>query len=348
MNALPQPRAIKEVAPPDGGAFQTIRQDGDPVIIRGLGDRWPAVVAAKQSDEALLGYLRRFVHREPVPAVVGEPQIAGRFFYTDDLLELNFKRVRSPLQPFLDRLLRDRDHPHPIAMAVQSEQIPALLPGFELENRIAVLDGVVPRAWIGNRIRVAPHYDLMENVGMVVSGRRRFTVFPPDQLPNLYPGPLELTPAGTPVSLVDLDDPDLDRFPRFAEAAETAQQATLEPGDAIYLPYHWWHAVDSLEPVNFFVNYWWNDGVGHVETRTEASRETGSPYDALMYALFALKPLPHEQREVWRKVFDYYIFETSGDPGAHLPAEARGVLSPPTPSQLTRMRATLKLILSKL
>ena len=145
-------------------------------------------------------------------------------------------------------------------MAVQSEKIPEMLPGFELENAIDLLPpNVVPRAWIGNRIRVAPHYDLMENVGCVVAGRRRFTVFPPEQFANLYPGPFELTPAGTPISLVDIQHPDLDRFPRYAEAAETAQTALLEPGDAIYLPFHWWHGVDSLEPVNFFVNYWWND-----------------------------------------------------------------------------------------
>src|SRR3546814_19620038 len=84
-----------------------------------------------------------------------------------------------------------------------------------------------------NRIRVAPHYDLMENVACCVAGRRRFTLFPPDQLANLYPGPFELTPAGTPVSMVDPFAPDLDRYPRFAEAGTHARGATLEPGEAL-------------------------------------------------------------------------------------------------------------------
>ena len=173
---------------------------------------------------------------------------------------LNFTRGVSPLFPFLDRLLRDRGHERPFAMAVQSETIPELLPGFEKENAIdLVRPDVAPRAWIGNRIRVAAHYDLMENIGVVAAGRRRFTLFPPEQLVNLYPGPFELTPAGTPISLVDLEHPDLERFPRFAEAVATAQTAELAPGDAIYIPFHWWHAVDSLDEVNFFVNYWWND-----------------------------------------------------------------------------------------
>ena len=90
--------------------------------------------------------------------------------------------------------------------------------------------------------------------------------------------------------------------------------------------------------MNLFVNYWWND----------SDPRAGSPYDALMYALFALKPLPAEQREVWRMIFDHYIFCSNGDPGEHLPPAVRGVLGPSTPDVLARMRATLKQILARL
>jgi hypothetical protein len=278
-----------------------------------------------------------------VGAIVGQADIGGRFFYTEGLTGLNFTRGLSPLFPFLDRLLRDRGHPAPLAIAVQSEDIPTLLPGFERENRIALVgDAVVPRAWIGNRIRVAAHYDLMENVGVVVAGRRRFTLFPPDQLGNLYPGPFELTPAGTPVSLVDLEAPDLERFPRFATAAAHAETATLEPGDAIYIPFHWWHAVDSLAEVNLFVNYWWTQAAAH------APGDAPPAYDALLHALYAFKGLPADQRAVWRTVFDHYVFEANGDPAAHLPAAAKGILAPMTPDQKARMRAMLRQVLARL
>ena len=337
---LPEARPVREYEGVGRARFrEQIRALGQPALLRGLGLEWPAVKAALASDEAFVGYVKGFAHDGKVTAIVGEPGIKGRFFYTDDMLGLNFTRGVSPLQPFLDRLVRDRDHPDPLAMAVQSEPIPELLPGFERDNRTDLPDdGVVPRAWIGNRIRVAAHYDLMENIGIVVAGRRRFTLFPPEQLANLYVGPFELTPAGTPISLVDLAAPDLERFPRFAEAMAQAQTAILEPGDAIYIPFHWWHAVDSLGPVNFFVNYWWND----------ARDDIGNPYDALMYALFALKTLPPEQREVWRKVFDHYVFGANGDPAGHLPDQAKGVLGPPTAERIARMRATLKQILAGL
>lgn len=213
------PSAITEHRNMDAASFQEIRSKGHPAVFRGIAAHWPAVRAAQRSDEELVAYLRAFAVNRPVSVLVGAPEIEGRFLYTEDLCGLNFTRGKSPLNPFLDRLLRDRDKVQPYAIAVQSEEIPGLFPGFDNENRIDLVDEtVVPRAWLGNRVRVATHYDLMENVGVVVAGRRRFTLFPPDELKNLYPGPLELTPAGTPVSLVDPASPDLERFPRFAEA----------------------------------------------------------------------------------------------------------------------------------
>lgn len=331
MTQLPAPAPIREYANIDRAGFEAIRAARQPAVLRGLGAGWPAVEAGRAGPEALVGYLKRFAHAQPVQAIVGPPEIEGRFFYTPDLTGLNFTRGLSPLGPFLDRLLRDRDAERPYAMAVQSLPAPELLPGFTAENGIDLIDELpTPRLWLGNAIRVALHFDLMENIGIVVAGRRRFTLIPPDQIANLYIGPFEVTPAGTPISLVDIGAPDLERFPRFAAAARTAQAATLEPGDAIYIPFHWWHAVDSLEPVNLFANYWWNP-----------ARAADSPYDALLHALLALRPLPEDQRQAWRAMFDHLVFQTDGEPAAYLPEAVRGVLGMPDAEQAARMRATL-------
>jgi hypothetical protein len=337
---LSEPSPIREYRDVDRACFlDEIRPAGQPAVLRDYAADWPAVSAARKSDEDLVAYMRSFRAERQVKAIVGPPEIEGRFFYTDDVRAFNFRSGRATIDPFLDRLLRDRGEPRPHAMAVQSEEIPGLLPGFAEENAIDLVRAdVIPRAWIGNKVQVATHFDLMENIGVVVAGRRRFTLFPPEQLPNLYVGPFELTPAGTPVSMVDLGNPDLDRFPRFAEAMAHAQRTLLEPGDVIYIPFHWWHAVDSLEPVNFFVNYWWND----------SPKDAGSPYDALVHCLFAIKPLPREQRLVWRMVFDHFVFGVDGDPAEHLPPHARGMMGPPTPELLARMRATLKQVLARL
>jgi hypothetical protein len=341
VTGLPPPQPIRELGAIDRRSFdEEIRPAGQPVVLRGLGARWPAVQAAKQSDEAGVEYLLSFGPPRDVPALIGAPEIEGRFFYRSDFLDMNFTRSLVALRVFFDRLLRDRVAERPYALAVQSEVIPQLLPGFVEANHVDLVDASVqPRIWLGNRIQVAPHYDLQENIGVVVMGRRRFTLFPPDQLPNLYMGPIEVTPAGTPISLVDIANPDLERFPRYAEAANHAQSAVLEPGDGIYIPFHWWHGVDSLERVNAFVNYWWLD----------TKQGLGMPYDALLHALFALRDLPKQQRDVWRMVFDHLIFLKEGDPVAHLPADAKGVLGPDaSPERLARMRATLKDVVAKL
>lgn len=333
MTEVPKPRPVSEYEGVDRRRFlEEIRPLGQPAVLRGLASDWPAVRAARTSDQRIVDYLRAFAAGARVQVIVGDPEIEGRYFYSDDMRGLNFTQGTSPFESFLDRLLRDLDNPRPFAVAVQSAPVPELAPGFDAENRIDLVDAsVVPRIWMGNAIRVAAHYDLRENIGCVVAGRRRFTLFPPDQIANLYVGPFELTPAGTPISLVDPLAPDLARFPRFADALAVAQQAELEPGDAIYIPFHWWHAVDSLAPLNLFVNYWWNP----------ASTDGGNPYDALMHGMLALRGLPADQRAAWRVAFDHYVFGVNGDPAEHLPEHARGVMGPATPRLIERMRATL-------
>lgn len=336
MTALPPPRPIAEAEPVDFARFHAkIRPAGQPVVMRGLAGDWPGVAAARQGDREMARYLLGFGPTRSVGGIMLPPEAEGRFFYNSELTGFNFSSHEGRLDAFLAELLRVAAEPRASGMAVQSERIADLLPGFIEANPMPLVPDVAPRIWIGNRIRVAPHYDLMENIGVCLAGRRRFTLFPPDQLPNLYAGPFELTPAGTPVSMVDPQAPDLERYPRFAEAWNHASQATLEPGDALYIPYAWWHGVDALEPLSILVNYWWN----------EAPEGTGGGYDALLHAMLSYRHLPADQRAVWRTIFEHYIFGET-DPADHLPPHARGVMSPPNPRLFGRMREMLRRTLS--
>jgi len=336
MSDLPPPWAIGEVDGVDFARFhEEIRRAGRPVVMRGLVADWPAVAAARLGDEAIVEYLRERGGDQLVTAIAADPREEGRFFYNQDLTGFNFAKAQGRLGDFLADLLQAKQHPRPPALAVQSEVIPAVMPAFGEANRLALLPDVEPRIWIGNRIRVAPHYDLKENVACNVAGRRCFTLFPPSQLANLYPGPFEHTPAGTPVSMVDPAQPDLERYPAFAEAWGEASQATLEPGDALYIPYMWWHGVDSLEPVSILVNYWW----------AETAEGLGGPYDALLHAILSFRHLPAEQREVWHRMVDHYVFDAHGDPAAHLPGHAKGIMAPPSRQLFERMRTMLRQVL---
>jgi mannose-6-phosphate isomerase-like protein (cupin superfamily) len=334
MTSLPAPSAMEEIAGPvDDARFAAIRAAAKPVLLRGQVADWPAVAAARAGDEAIVAYLSREPSIRPVQAIAAPPSEGGRFFYTPDLTRLNFMRGSGRFELFLKDLMSAAAHPQPPAMAVQSEDLPSLLPGFSRDNRLALLPDVAAKIWIGNRIKVGTHYDAKENVACCVAGERRFTLFRPEHIVNLYPGPFELTPAGIPVSMVNPHAPDLAQYPRFAEAAKDAQVGTLQPGDAIYIPYGWWHAVESLSPVSMLVNYWWTPG--HPEG-------IGSPYEALLHAMLSLRHLPPEHKAVWRGIMEYYVFESAGDPSAHLPPHAKGVLGPPSAPLFAQMKEIIR------
>jgi hypothetical protein len=150
-------------------------------------------------------------------------------------------------------------------------------------------------------------------------------------LQNLYIGPLELTPAGQPVSLVDPSAPDLERYPRFAEALRHARVAVLEPGDAVLIPSMWWHHMEALERFNVLVNYWWRQSPAWMDT----------PMNALMLAMLSVRELPAAQRAVWRDIFDHYIFDAGEHTSAHIPEQARGMLGPIDPRLAREIRARL-------
>lgn len=309
-----------------------IRPVGEPAILRGLVSDWPVVSVAREGDRRLADYLTSLAAPGPIASVYAAPEIEGRFHYDENLRRLNFERVSIPLDNFLDQLIAEADCEKPTALAAQGLLVPKCLPGFGALHRLPILPpSVVPRMWIGNAVKVATHSDELENVACVVAGRRRFTLFPPEQLGNLYMGPFELTPAGTPISMVHVTKPDMGRYPRFADALDAASFAELEAGDAIYIPYQWYHHVESLDPVSILVNYWWDP----------ARQDLGSPWDAMLHGIVSLRGLPPDQRRAWRAAFDHYVFLANGDVSAHLPPHARGILAADTPKDIEELRRDL-------
>ena len=303
----------------DEGAFDEIVEAAKPVIPRGLVSRWPAIASANQSPEQLCAYLSRFDRGTPVSAYVAPPRIGGRFFYSDDMQGFNFERPFMPLGHAAAMMASEVRKGSRISIYVGSAHIKQALPGFELENELPLLDGkgADPRIWLGTQTTVAAHFDAFNNMACVVAGRRRFTLFPPDQVSNLYVGPLDNTVSGAPTTMVDLRDPDFERFPRFKQALAAAQVAELEPGDAIYIPALWWHHVEALSPFNMLVNYWWQD----------APADAGPALACIGHGLLTISHLPLAQRKAWREMFDYYVFRLHGDPAEHIPSHAQGVLA---------------------
>lgn len=303
-----------------------------PLLLKGLVADWPMVQAAQQSPAAATQYLRKFYRGAPVDAFFGAPQFGGRFFYNESLTGFNFHSERLGLDAVLNEIDRYAHDAQPPGIYVGSTTVDTCLPGFRADNDLDLgARDPLASVWIGNRTRIAAHYDAPDNIACVAAGHRRFTVFPPQALENLYIGPLDLTPAGQPISLVDFANPDVQKFPKFAEAMKSAQVAELEPGDAIFIPSMWWHHVEALDPFNVLVNYWWRQSPDYMDT----------PTNALMMAFLTLRDLPPAQRKAWQEIFRHYIFEADEQTAAHIPEHARNVLAPLDDAGARMLRAQI-------
>ena len=328
---------IIEGVTPDSIPFEELMQAGEPVLLKGLAGQWPLVSRGRQSAAAAIDYLGGFHNGRTVAAYLGSPEIRGRYFYNDDLSGLNFESRRLPLDEILGMLSQHLDEPEPPSIYVGSTTIDACLPGLRAHNDLhfahPMFEGNAPLAsiWIGNRSLASAHYDAPNNLACCAVGRRRFTLFPPEQIDNLYPGPLSPTPGGQAVSLVDFSNPDFERFPRFRDALETAQVADMEPGDGLFYPSLWWHQVEALDAFNVLVNYWWQT----------SPRFMGSPMNVLQHALLSLRDRPPQERKAWKAIFDYYIFDDPQKPRAHLPEHAWDTLGPLDETAARRLRAML-------
>jgi hypothetical protein len=330
------PRRIPELTGvrPDALPIAELLAQAEPRVMRGLVSEWEATRLGRESDHGAIKYLRSFYNGKPISASMGEAHIAGRLFYSDDFTRLNFESRRTTLDAMLDTIESHLADAQPPTVYVGSAVIDGCLPGFRAHNDLDLAAHGIdapPTIWIGNRTVASAHYDAPNNIACCVVGRRRFTLFPPEQIFNLYPGPLDPTPGGQAVSVVDFRDPDFEKFPRFRAAIEASMYAELEPGDAVFVPSMWWHHVEGLSNFNTLVNYWWSAVPAHLPT----------PMNALYHAIWALRDRPESEKRAWRNVFEYYVFGPGAQAGEHLPPAARGLLGPIDENASRTLRAML-------
>jgi hypothetical protein len=334
----PEPAQIAQMHGVTRAQFQEeIVPAGVPVVLRGIASGWPAVAAGLSSPAAMANYLSGFATGAPVHVMVGAPSIKGRFFYNDTLTGYNYDNVSTPFGDVLASLLQALDVPDPQALYAGAISIPQQMPGFTRDNALDIVNPAIePKIWLGNRVTVQTHFDMSYNVACVVAGRRRFTLIPPDQLENMYVGPLEFTLAGPPISMVRIDAQDHEKFPRFRTAWAAAQVADLEPGDALFIPYMWWHHVESRERFNVLVNYWWDDSPAW----------QGSPFWVLMQAILSVRNLPPRQRDIWRQQFEHFVFSGGEEALVHLTESQRGLQGTPSPQKAQIIRNYIAQMLS--
>ncbi|AKM11763.1 cupin [Croceicoccus naphthovorans] len=320
------------------GALDAMLRGADqPFVVRGLAADWPLVRAAQMSSAEARRYLLNHAVERPFMVSVAAPESDGRLFY-DDTMQMNFRTSRARLPTIFQKMDEGEAMEQSPAIYLASIDVHEHFRGLHDANHVDLGNrDALASIWIGTKTRIAAHNDFPDNLAVCAAGRRRFTVLPPDQFRNLYLGPVDNTPAGRAISMVDFEQPDFAAHPRFQEALCHAQVAELEPGDAIFVPSMWWHHVEGLAPFNVLVNYWWRD----------TPRYLGQPQDALNHAMMTIRDLPEKDRKVWRDLFDHYVFDADENVTAHIPEHARSVLNPLTPETAGRLRAFLLRTLSR-
>ena len=156
--------------------------------------------------------------------------------------------------------------PPPLSALLASGDIPAA-PPCVAASRITQLN-----FWLSvSATRSSLHYDSYQNLLVILAGEKRVDLWPPSAiLPTgaaetaalrsspLYgdaPNHAATSEAGAPLASGAGAPPS--SSPPSSPLPPAAYSARLGPGDALFLPEGWWHAVASAE-LTVAVNYWWN------------------------------------------------------------------------------------------
>jgi hypothetical protein len=223
-----------------------------PVRITGFVSQWPACKQwPVQIDEATNCYLSKTVDdeqsKDSVTMLVAKD---GINFLKHELCHLEKMSFRSALEniftsdrttrkycrtPVYKELLKDIVFPKNLVFGSDSDN------SFKIENC-----GV----WISMAGCITPlHYDLCHGFMTQIQGRKRVTMFYPDDYRQLYMR--SSNQPNSQSSNVDVtkwlqnDPSERTKYPLIGQA--DWYQIDLNPGDMLYLPPYHWHHVESLE-----------------------------------------------------------------------------------------------------
>jgi len=338
MNSPSNQVRVLEGVRPDQIPFDALFAANEPVILRGLVSDWELVQAGQLSSDRAMDELQRHSSGKPVGVYIAPAESNARFFYNDDCTGFNYQSKHTELSNIFAEIRESRDNPDRSYYYMNSLTLDNCFPGLREHNdlvfdhEIFTHNKPLSKVWVGTESIAAAHYDVPSNLACCVVGDRRFTLFPPEQIHNLYPGPLEPTPGGQVITMVDLKNPDFERFPRVRQALDAAVVVDLKPGDAVYYPSMWWHQVEALSPFNIMINFWWLTVPAHM----------GNPMDVVMHAMMSLRDRPEAEKKAWREVFEYYIFGSSETPQEYIPPAMLGALGELDNNSIRRLRAFLK------
>jgi hypothetical protein len=203
---------------------------GRPVVLTGLVADWPAL----RWDVARLSahWPARVIDTVQYPSGNQGSALkrhAGRVDVRDLIAALAVGRTLPP----------DALTPH-LSIDLRSE-LPELLPDVPAPK---ILRSKTLATWltVGRDTFSDAHYHTGTHALVAqIYGKKRALLYRPEDSRLLYPYPVYHHHFNT--SRVDVVTPDFAKFPKFRAAR--ALEAVLEPGDALFIPVHYWHAIQT-------------------------------------------------------------------------------------------------------
>ena len=233
---------IERIDAPSPAKFQAeYVRPGRPVVLRGLSEDWPA-------RSWTLDHLAREFGTFNVPVL---PARDGRVV-VDPRLGL----VRHPVT-LGDYAAALRAGDDAGCLTARADELPE---GFRRAVPLPVYcqgaSWQVMKCWLLPPGTVSDlHFDLADNLHTVIFGSKRFTLVDPRERACVYPNSLLASiPNGCQV---DIEHPDVERFPRLADVRPLV--AELDPGDTVYIPRRWWHHGRTVK-LSLSTNHWWARG----------------------------------------------------------------------------------------
>ncbi|KFP62637.1 Lysine-specific demethylase 8, partial [Cariama cristata] len=211
-----------------------------PVVLEGIMDHWPCM------KKWSVDYFCQVAGCRTVPVELGTR-------YTDE----EWSQKLMTVSDFINQYIVNKNSVGYLAQHQLFDQIPELKEDISIPDYCCLGEGeeddITINAWFGPEGTISPlHQDPQQNFLAQVFGRKYICLYSPQESENLYPHESQILHN---TSQVDVENPDLIKFPNFRKAA--FQSCILMPGQVLFIPVKYWHYVRSLD-ISFSVSFWWS------------------------------------------------------------------------------------------
>ena len=241
-------------APQRSEFFQQYVKPQKPVILTDLMENWPALKLWS------VDYFKQKFGHLNVPIQDYDINVSKD---PADYLQ-NQKVINMPFAQYLDTLDDPKDSRYYLVQAdfsVFNNQLHQDLGKIEYLSWLNKARGRKYFIRMGQpRCNSFLHVDNLHNFFCQIEGRKRWGIYPQEQIDNLYiPSQLRID-RYSPINLANIDH---DKYPRFKLAQKT--EIILEKGEVLYLPPNWGHYVDTVD-FSIGVNIWWDTPINELKS----------------------------------------------------------------------------------